>query len=151
MPATAQFPERFPEISHEEMLARLAQSAAGSISAVTPNQRLSLVLQREFGKRQAASGKILWESADILPWSGFLERACQDARYSDTAPLPLALAPAQSHALWENLLRSSPTGEALLAVADAARLAHEAWQLTIAWRLQPRLRGVVHNRVGEGR
>lgn len=140
---------QFLKIAHDEVFDRLTQSPAGSISAVTPNQRLSLVLQREFGERQTASGKVLWESADILPWSGFLERACQDARYSDTAALPLVLAPAQSHALWENLLRSSPTGEALLAVADAARLAHEAWQLTIAWRLEPRLRGATLNEDGK--
>lgn len=135
----------FPDIPHDEVFARLTQPPAGSISVVTPNHRLSLALQREFGDRQASRGEVLWESADILPWTGFLERAVQDARYSDIEPLPLALAPAQSHALWENLLRNSPTGEALLAVADAAHLAHEAWQLTIAWRLAPRLRGATPN------
>ncbi|MDP1537061.1 MAG: PD-(D/E)XK nuclease family protein [Burkholderiales bacterium] len=141
MPAVAQF----LDISHEEVFVRLTQSPAGTIAVVTPNQRLSLALQREFGERQAASGKVLWESADILPWSGFLERASQETRYTDVAPLPLLLAPAQSHALWENLLRNSPNGEALLAVADAARLAHEAWQLTITWRLQARLRSATLN------
>jgi len=141
MPAAA----HFLKISHDDVFARLTQSPAGSICVVTPNQRLSLALQREFGEFQTASGKVLWESADILPWSGFLERACQDARYSDIAPLPLVLAPVQAHALWENLLRSSPTGEALLAVADAARLVHEAWQLTRTWRLEPRLRGAALN------
>ncbi len=141
MPAVAQF----LKIPHDEVFVRLTQSPAGTIAVVTPNQRLSLVLQRDFGERQAASGKVLWESADILPWSGFLERASQETRYSDVAPLPLLLAPAQSHALWENLLRNSPNGEALLAVAEAARLAHEAWQLTITWRLQPLLRSATLN------
>jgi ATP-dependent helicase/nuclease subunit B len=135
----------FPDIPHDEVFARLTQSPARHISVVTPNHRLALALQREYGDRQTLRGEVLWESADILPWSGVLERACQDARYSDAASLPLVLAPAQSHALWENLLRNSPTGEALLAVADAARLAHEAWQLTIAWRLEPRLRGATLN------
>ena len=135
----------FQDIPHDEVFVRLTQSPAGTVTVVTPNQRLSLALQREFGERQATRGEVLWESADILPWSGFLERACQDARYSDMEPLPLALAPAQSQALWENLLRGSPTGEALLAVADAARMAHEAWQLTLAWRLEPLLRGATLN------
>lgn len=135
----------FPGIPHDEVFARLTQSPAGSISVVTPNHRLSLALQREFGDRQTLRGEVLWESADILPWTGFLERTCQDARYSDAIRLPLPLAPAQSHALWENLLRNSATGEALLAVADAARLAHEAWQLTTAWRLEPHLRGAPLN------
>lgn len=139
----------FPGISHDEVFARLAQLPSGGITVVTPNHRLALVLQREFGERQALQGKTLWESADILPWSGLLERAVEDARYSDAAPLPLVLSPAQSHALWESLLRTSPAGEALLAVADAARLAHEAWQLARAWRLEPRLRGAVLNEDGK--
>lgn len=121
------------------------QSPAESLCVITPNQRLSLVLQREFGEYQMAQGKLLWESADILSWSGLLERAGEDARYSDAAPLPLRLSQAQSHALWENLLRASPAGDALLAVADAARLAHEAWQLIRAWRLEPHLRGATRN------
>lgn len=129
----------FQVISHDEVFARLSQAAAGTVSVITPNHRLALALQREFGDFQAAQGKTLWESADILPWSGFLERAWHEALYADTASLPLPLSSAQAHALWENLLRNSPAGETLLAVADAARLAHEAWQLSTTWRLAPRL------------
>ncbi len=135
----------FQVIPHDEVFARLRQVPAGTLSVVTPNHRLALVLQREFGERQAMQGKVLWDSADILPWSGFLERAGEDVRYSDVTPLPLVLTPAQSQALWENLLRTSPAGEALLAVADAARLTHEAWQLIRTWRLEPRLRGAAQN------
>lgn len=129
----------FPAITRDEVFAQLAQSPAGSITVLTPNHRLALALQREFGDFQAAQGKALWESADILPWSGFLERAWHEALYADTAPLPLPLSSAQAHAVWENLLRNSTTGGALLAVADAARLAHEAWQLSTVWRLAPRM------------
>lgn len=135
----------FQVISHDEVFTRLTQSPAGSVSLVTPNHRLALALQREFGHLQAARGKTLWESADILPWSGFLERSWHDALYADTAALPLPLAPAQAHALWENLLRNSAAGGTLLAVADAARLAHEAWQLSVAWRLAPCLDSAVLN------
>lgn len=135
----------FPGISQDEVFAQLAQLPPGGITVVTPNQRLALALQREFGDMQAAQGKALWESADILPWSGFLERAWHDALYADTTPLPLPLAFAQAHALWENLLRNSAAGATLLAVADAARLAHEAWQLSVTWQLAPRLDSVALN------
>lgn len=129
----------FPAISHDEVFARLGQLPPGSIAVVTPNHRLALALQRGFGDFQAAQGKTLWESADILPWSGFLERACNEALYADAPPLPLPLSSAQAHALWENLLRNSAAGGTLLAVADAARLAHEAWRLSTAWRLAPHM------------
>ena len=79
----------FPAITRDEVFAQLAQSPAGDITVVTPNHRLALALQREFGDFQVAQGKALWESADILPWSGFLERAWHEALYADTAPLPL--------------------------------------------------------------
>ena len=139
----------FPHLTHDDVFVRLTDSPSGAITIITPNHRLALVLQREFGGFQVGLGKAFWESADILPWSGFLERAGEDARYTDVAPLPLVLSPAQSRALWENLLRASPGGEALLAVADAARLAHEAWQLARTWRLGPRLRGAVQNEDGK--
>ena len=129
----------FPAISHDEVFARLAQLPSGSIAVVTPNHRLALALQRGFGDFQAGQGKTLWESADILPWSGVLERTWNEALYADTPPLPLPLSSAQAHALWENLLRNSAAGGTLLAVADAARLAYEAWQLSTAWRLAPRM------------
>lgn len=135
----------FQVISHDEVFVRLSQAPAGRVSVVTPNQRLSVALQREFDSSQAGQGKTLWESADILPWSGFLERAWHEALYADTASLPLPLSPAQAHAVWENLLRNSTAGETLLAVADAARLAHEAWQLSTVWRLAPRLNNAALN------
>ena len=135
----------FPDITHEEVFARLAQQPSGGIAVITPNHRLALSLQREFGDFQARLGKVLWESADILSWSGFLERAGEDARYSDVESLPLVLSQTQSYALWENLLRASPTGKSLLGVADTAQLAHEAWQLTRTWRLEPHLRGAAQN------
>jgi probable DNA repair protein len=135
----------FPGIFRDALFARLTQSPAGTFCIVTPNQRLALALQREFSECQTAQGLELWETADILSWSGFLDRAVEDSRYADAAPLPLVLSQAQSHALWEQLLRASPAGESLLAVAEAARLAHEAWQLTRVWRLEPKLRGAVHN------
>lgn len=135
----------FQVISHDEVFVRLAQVPTGTVSVVTPNQRLSVALQRAFDDLQAGQGKTLWESADILPWSGFLERAWHEALYADTASLPLPLSSAQAHAVWENLLRNSTAGESLLAVADAARLAHEAWQLSTVWRLAPRLNAAALN------
>lgn len=138
-----------PAVSRDEVFARLMQPPGDAVSVVTPNHRLALDLQRQFGERQALRGAVLWESPDILSWAGFLDRACQDARYSDAAPLPLVLAPEQSHVLWENLLRASPSGAALLAVADTARLAHEAWQLSRTWRLESRLHGAALNEDGK--
>lgn len=139
----------FPGISRDDVFVRLARQSHGGITVITPNHRLALQLQREFGDYQAAQGLALWESADILPWSGFFERAGHDAQYADVAPLPITITTAQAQLLWESLLRNSAAGESLLAVTDAARFAHEAWQLATIWRLMPRLHDVLLNDDGK--
>jgi probable DNA repair protein len=95
------------------------------------------------------NGLAVWDSADILPFSAFVERAYHDALYSDlAADLPLSLTSAQEQALWEGIIRGSEAGGALLAVPETARLVREAWQLAQAWRLMPRLKGFPLNEDG---
>lgn len=135
----------FPQISHEEVFARLMASPAEQPCLLTPNRRLALSLQREYAERRIAGGAALWDTPDILPLSGFIQRAADDARYTGAALLPLVLAAEQSRTMWESLLRESETGASLLAGAEAAALAHEAWQLTVSWRLRDCLRGAPLN------
>src|SRR3970040_2269404 len=110
----------FPRCPNAEVFARLAEGLAAGVTVVTPNRRLALAVKREFDDAQAGRGLAVWESADILPLTAFVEHA--DA-------LPLLLTPVQEQALWENIIRGSAAGAALLAVPETARLAREAWQL----------------------
>ena len=117
----------------------LAQRVAAGCVVVTPTRRLAAHLKRQYDAWQAASGKLAWPSADILPFSGFVERAYGDALYSDqAATLPIVLLPVQEQALWESLIRESEPGQGLLAIPETAALAREAWQLAHAWRLPAR-------------
>ncbi len=118
----------------------LAQRIEAGCVVVTPNRRLAAHLKREYDARQVAAGKLAWPTADILPFSAFVERAYGDALYSShAASLPIPLAPAQEQALWESVIRESETGKALLAIPETAALARDAWQLAHAWDLMPRL------------
>jgi hypothetical protein len=111
----------FPSITKAQVFARLAEGLKACATVVTPNRRLALALRREFDDAQAASGFAAWDSADILPFPAFVERAYEDALYSDLADgLPLLLAPAQEQALWEGVIRGSEAGGALLAVPETA-------------------------------
>lgn len=140
----------FPRSTKAEVFARLAEGLAAGVTVVTPNQRLALALKREFDDAQAERGLAGWESADILPLTALVERAYEDALYSEHAgALPVLLAPAQEQALWENIIRGSEAGAALLAVPETARLACEAWQLAHAWQLLPRLRDFPLNEDGK--
>ncbi len=127
-------------ISTVDLFQRLAEGHAAGVTVVTPNRRLAQALASEFDRRQIARGLAAWETADILPYAAFVERAYEDALYSDIASdMPLLLAPAEEQALWEEAVRKSEVGGALLAVPETAALAREAWQLAHAWRLWEKL------------
>ncbi len=119
-----------------ELVARLAEGHAARVTVVTPNRRLAQELAREFDQGQIAAGKTVWETADILPFTAFVERLYEHALYSDIAAnLPLLLTDAQSQALWESAIRASEWGEALLAVPQAAGDCVKAWSLAHQWRI----------------
>ncbi|MBX3650093.1 MAG: PD-(D/E)XK nuclease family protein [Burkholderiales bacterium] len=135
----------FPNISHEEVFTRLTCEPAGQVCVITPNRRLAQSLLQECGARQLERGLALWDTPDIISFAGFIERAADAACHAGSAVPPLLLAPEQSRVLWEQLLRDSDSGSSLLAVTEAARLAHEAWQLMVSWRLRRVLRDAVPN------
>ena len=128
-------------LSKAQLFACLAQGLAGGVTVVTPNRRLAQALAREFDAAQAAQGRSAWETADILPYCAFVERCYEDALYSELASgLPVLLTPAQELALWEDIIRRSDAGGALLALPETAALAADAWNTAHAWRLQGSLR-----------
>ena len=128
-------------LSKAQLFARLAEGLAAGVTVVTPNQRLSQALSREFDAEQATQGRSVWESADILPYAAFVQRCYEDALYSELATgLPILLTPAQEQALWEDIIRRSEAGSALLAIPETAALAADAWKTAHAWRLLDSLR-----------
>ncbi len=135
----------FPQIFQDEVFARLTAGPADQACLLTPNRRLAQVLQRDFLQRQLKQGAALWDTPDILPLTGFIQRAAETARYAASIELPRMLSEEQSRVLWESLVRSSEAGSRLLAVTEAAGKAHEAWQLTVTWRLGNRLRAASLN------
>lgn len=136
MPAAA-----IATLSKAQLFAHLAEGLAGGVTVLTPNQRLAQALAREFDAAQAALGRNAWESADILPYAAFVGRCYEDALYSEIGSgLPILLTPAQEHALWEDIIRRSDAGDALLAIPETAALAADAWKTAHAWRLLDSLR-----------
>ncbi len=117
-----------------ELLARLAEGHAARITVVTPNTRLSQAVVSDFDFFQTNQNKTVWEAADILPFSAFVERLYEDALYSDLEePLPLLLTPAQEHALWAEAVRAS--SRVLLSVDETAADCARAWQTMHEWRI----------------
>src|SRR5688500_8009615 len=122
-----------------DIFTHLAGLGAG-VTVVTPNRRLATELKRKFNQARAADGISAWEAADILPISAFIERLYQEVLYSGQVPgLPMLLTPAQEDVLWEDIIRQSEAGAALLSVPETAKLAREAWMLAHEWQFVTRL------------
>ena len=133
--------DAYAALSKAELFSRLAQGPAGGVTVVTPNLRLAQALAREFDAAQSAEGRSARESADILPYAAFVQRCYEDLLYSELASdLPTLLTQAQQQALWEDIIRRSHAGGALLAIPETAALAADAWKTAHAWRLLDSLR-----------
>lgn len=137
-------------LSKAALFDQLAGGGAGRVSVVTPNRRLAQSLAQQFDAYQMAQGRSLWDAPDILPFSAFVERVCDQALHSELgADMPVLLTPAQEQALWEGIIERSDEGAGLLALPQAAAAAREAWETAHAWRLTSKLRRAVRNEDAE--
>ncbi len=131
---------QFPAIHVDEIFKRLAAELDAGITIVTPNRRLALALKNQFDTYQISQKKVVWDSADVLPFSAWITRFYSDALYTEQiTAAPTLLTSDQTQVLWETVIRSCNSSQALLAIPKTAKLAQEAWQLAHAWRLFPQL------------
>lgn len=133
-------------IGREALFDRLALGHAARVAVLTPNRRLAQALARTFDERCSRAGRTAWESADILPWAGFVERTWDDALHAPGSNgLPLLLEAEQEQALWEAVVGDSRQARELLSATGPAMQCREAWQLLHAWRLAPAVAAAAGN------
>jgi ATP-dependent helicase/nuclease subunit B len=137
-------------LSKSGLFARLAEGTAAATTVVTPNLRLAQELAREFDALQVARGLAVWSAPDILPFTAFVDRAYEDALYSDLVrPLPVLLTPLQEEALWEDIIGRAQESAGLLALSQAAGTARDAWTTAHRWRLLDKLKAARRNEDAE--
>jgi ATP-dependent helicase/nuclease subunit B len=102
---------------------------------LTPNQRLSAALLKQFSQAQIIQQKTCWQSLDILPLSSWLKRLWDFHTAKTIAAHPILLSSNQESILWEILLRKSPASDSLLQVSATADLAMSAWELLKLWQI----------------
>lgn len=113
-------------------------------TVITANRRLARHLAAHYAAMQQGNGRRVWETPDVLPWSGWLARSWASwfDRAADGEDPPLALlAPEQEAALWETVIHQCERSKALFDARSAAKLAREAWELWHAWHLPLRSTG----------
>jgi ATP-dependent helicase/nuclease subunit B len=126
----------FKRIWHQaDVLAALAAGA----TVVTSGKRLARATQLAHAQAQSAAGATVWERPEVLSFAAFLDRLydkAADAALGGTdLALPKRITDAACESHWEEAIRASPQGAALLQPAATAREAARAWTLLHAYRV----------------
>lgn len=101
---------------------------------ITPTSRLARYLQYRYAALQISVGKSAWETPDILPWNGWLQRTWE--LFADRHnPGQIELSPEQQRWVWQEIISQSAWANRLLQPAHTARLAIAAWSECQQWRL----------------
>ncbi|MFA7480107.1 MAG: PD-(D/E)XK nuclease family protein [Vulcanimicrobiota bacterium] len=111
---------------------------------VCPNERQALALWEADARDHQSRGERAWETLPVCSYSEFL-RALHEEYWLAGSPSdePLSLMNEwQERFLWIKVLTNSASGEGLLNLPAAARLAAEAWRLTNSYLLERELRAV---------
>ena len=121
--------------NQDEVLAALDAGAW----VVTPGERLARAVRLAHGEARLAAGAKAWERPEAVAYHAFLEQLYEVASATSLgaadAPPPKRLASTAAEALWEQAIRGSIAGEALLQPAATAREALKTWELCIAYRI----------------
>ncbi|MHB8474498.1 MAG: PD-(D/E)XK nuclease family protein [Gammaproteobacteria bacterium] len=93
--------------------------------------------QIAYGRRMQEEGRLAWSSPDILTWSAWLARCWDEFSTPSLAANEVVartlLSQAQEAKLWEDIIRKSAFGDALLQSHTTAQTVEEAWSLSWEW------------------
>lgn len=123
----------------EQLLKRLTQ---GGVTVITATQRLARHLVGRYGAYQQMQGARVWESPDVIPWSGWISRtwATRVDRLGGAQQVPLLLSDAQELVLWEQTIDAAVAGKEdliMLPVATTGTAVRDAWRALHGWRRTP--------------
>ncbi len=127
-------------VMNKEIIELLQQGT----TLITPTNRLSRHLQSHYAAVQIEEGRIAWQSADILPWTAWLQRSWEAISMQEDPP-PCLLNAHQQQAVWQQIIAASPYAPRLLQDAATARQAIAAWKLLQQWQLRELPEGVYLN------
>lgn len=124
---------------NRRMRSELMHALEDGATLVTVNRRLARHFHSRFITAMLATGRVVWETPDILPWSTWLVRCWSQilpAGEQDASRVRTLLNSFQEQALWESIISDSSEAELLLQVPATAKAAREAWKLLNEWQIQ---------------
>jgi len=98
------------------------------VTVLTASRRLAYALRMSFAQSIQASGKSVWRTPRVLPWSTWLRQQWLELRSQNDAVPEQLLNAAQSRILWDQVVHRSELAQQLLNPSNAARMAARSWQ-----------------------
>lgn len=124
---------RGPAAGDQVMDSTLLNALEAGATVVAVNRRLARALRAGFDRVQAAQGRGFWPTAEIFPWSAWLERLWDQSLLRARREPPALLSETQSLYVWERVIAADAS-----VGADAARglapLVARAWDVWREWR-----------------
>ncbi len=123
-------------LEFRDLLSRLAADPA-AITVVTPNARLAGSLSRAVAAIHLAASRTAWHAPDVLPWSAWLERLHEEARFDDEGgPVPPLLSADHERLGWEAAIAADAGRPLLVGAGALAQEARAAWALAHEWGIE---------------
>ena len=101
---------------------------------LTVNRRLSLEIKAQYNRRQLDLGHQVWESANTLSWSDWIQGLFQELVDHGQSDLIL-LTSHQTQTVWEQII-CADRSVSFLQPASVARMAMNAWTLIQSWEIE---------------
>lgn len=106
---------------------------------ITASQRLARHLREEYNRWQAAQGKTVWPTLQVMPWGAFTatlwELLNEQLKSSSSEKLPHLLSDQQSQFIWQDIIERSEWNDFLLNINATSSKAWQAWQQYQQWQL----------------
>ncbi|HEY9030630.1 MAG TPA: PD-(D/E)XK nuclease family protein [Kangiella sp.] len=106
---------------------------------ITASQRLARHLREEYNRWQAAQGKTVWATLQVMPWGAFTatlwELLREQLKGASPEKLPHLLSDQQSQFIWQDIIERSQWNDFLLNINATSSKAWQAWQQHQQWQL----------------
>ena len=117
-------------------MSRILDALAADTTLLTVNKRLASELRARYDHGQAALGKTVWPTPDILAWGAWLTRLYEQLLDNGYIEHDL-LNPLQERLLWQQIIEQAPGQAPLMRASAAAATAQNANALVLDWQLDP--------------
>ncbi|MGB5494413.1 MAG: hypothetical protein WBM97_08030, partial [Sedimenticolaceae bacterium] len=117
-------------------MSRILDALDSDTTLLTVNKRLASELRSRYDHRQAAVGKTVWPTPDILAWGAWLTRLYEQLLDNGYTQRDL-LNRLQERLLWQQIIEQAPGQAPLMHPSAAADSAQSANALVLDWQLDP--------------